>query len=174
MKDPILTKYIDLVPNFFGSDSKIICIIRDPRAVISSMLKVEQSKNKNLKNYFSNLKEKKLTKKIIDDIFNYYYIVHTSEIYQNQKLMIIKYEDLISKKESVLLDLEKFLGYEIQYKPFERNYFDFNKNDPTFSSNYGKDIMNVSSDFKNVLSSRTIKLIKSIFSGYNTQYKWWD
>lgn len=46
LKDPELTQLIDLIPRFFGEDSKTVCVVRDPRAVIASMLEVENKKKK--------------------------------------------------------------------------------------------------------------------------------
>ena len=178
-KDPELTSYIDLIPDFFGNSSKIVYIIRDPREVVASMLTVMLKKQRQdsylelIFPFIKRLRNDELTKIITDQIFNYYFIAHTSKIYKNQKLCIVRYENIIKKEETEFLKLEDFLGYKIGRKAFERNYFSFDKDDPTFSKNYGKDIIEVKSDFRDKLSKKSIKLIEETFSGYNTRYKWW-
>lgn len=44
LKDPELSLLVDEIPNFFCKDVKVVCIVRDPRAVIASMIRVWQKK----------------------------------------------------------------------------------------------------------------------------------
>ncbi len=169
LKDPELTTYIDLIPDFFHNTNKIIFIVRDPRAIVSSMLKVELKKENSL----NELNKNELIEKISKNIFNYYYIVHQSKMYKDNQLCIINYENIINNENNEFLKLEEFIGYKISRRPFERNYFSFDQNDPTYSKNYGKSIIKVESDFRDILSIDSIKLIEDMFSGYNLQYHWW-
>jgi len=168
LKDPELTKYIDLIPIFFGINSKVVLIVRDPRDTVSSMIKVELKKEE----YNSKLDDD-VVSKVAKYIYNYYYIAHQSDLYKSKNILVIKYEDIVDKKEKVFLKLEKFIGYKISRKPFERNVFSFDTKDPTYSVNYDKDIIKVSSEFKEYLSDNNIKFIEAMFSGYNLQYDWW-
>lgn len=40
---------IDLIPLFFGEDSKTVCVVRDPQAGTASMLKIERKKKRDLR-----------------------------------------------------------------------------------------------------------------------------
>ena len=114
-----------------------------------------------------------MIKEIAENIFNYFYIAHQSNVNKNNKLCIIKYEEIINEKESEFLKLEKFVDYKISRKPFERNYFNFDEKDPTYSKNYGKGVIKVKSDFNDVLPKKSIKMIETMFSKFNENYKWW-
>lgn len=176
-KDPELTLYIDLIPDFFNQSHKIIYIVRNPINIIYSMLKVELKKEKhvNRSNFYliNKFKEDQLINEISKKIYNYFYIAHNSNVYKNDNLCVIEYENIINGDNSEFSKLETFLGYQITRKAFERNYYIFDQNDPTFSKNYGKDIINTESDSQDKLSKKSLKLIKEMFSGFNTIYKWW-
>lgn len=168
LKDPELCPYLDLLDDFFDV-IKLVVIVRDPRNVIASMIKVGESKGEvnndsDLDLYISDL---------INLIYNYYYLVHESEKFKNGDGFTLRYEDVIDDFSLIKAKLEKYVGYDLSGKAFERNAFCFDKNDPTFSINYGKDIVDTRSSFSTVLSSEHIKKIENVFSGYNERYNWW-
>lgn len=182
LKDPELTLLPDLIATFFGEDAISVCVVRDPRDVISSMIKVMRKKqstinkklnNKWLKNVLDKFNNFSEADEMINYIFNYYYIAHTSELYNNKKLLMVQYEKIINGEEDEFSKIEKVIGYEIGRESFGKVYFDFDKTDATYSQNYGKEIKKVESTYEQILSKKTIEKIKYIFSGYNVLYKWW-
>ena len=66
MKDPELTLLIDHIPEFFGDESKIIGVIRDPRAVFASFRKVQLKKKAAVFKHFRKNMDLKSFMKFLD------------------------------------------------------------------------------------------------------------
>lgn len=170
LKDPELSLYVELIPDFF-EQSKIIYIVRDPRAIISSLIRVYQKKNNSIDSLEFYSDEELL--KLAGDIYNYFYLIHESEVYKKGLIHVVSYEAILDNNLEVFSELESFLEYKLTNRAFERNAFEFDKNDPTFSENYGKDIVRPVSNFRDFLSPIQVKVIEDMFSGFNLTYKWW-
>ncbi len=184
LKDPELTNFVDMIPRFFGEDSKIICVIRDPRSVIASMVEVERKKDKILwrawikKPGFIATKDLVIQlsrfKKLISNIFIYYWKIHGSMLYKQNGVHIVRYEKIVAHDEDEFRRLENYLGFDVDREGIGKAYFCFDRADPTYSPGYGKPIASIGSDFNNRLKRSEIKKIESAFSGMNAIYGWWS
>ncbi|MEZ9184361.1 sulfotransferase [Vibrio splendidus] len=171
-KDPEISQYVDLIPNFFPQ-CKIVYIVRDPRAVISSMLQVYVKKGQCStcsNGYFLD----STVMQVATEIYNYYHIIHTSQVFETGNVYVVSYEKLLDDRKHCLNGLECYLGYELSGDAFERNAFEFDHADPTFSENYGNNIVKPTSSFSDYLSPEQITQIKKMYSGLNITYNWWD
>jgi len=183
LKDPELTLLVDLIPRFFGERSKVVCVVRDPRAVIASMVKVERLKrpavwrelrqSPNWRNLSSMLQQFVHERSIATDMFNYYWRVHSSELYKRGAVHIVRYENIVAHKEEEFQRLEAFLDFPVGREGFDKVHFDFDRQDATYSANYGKKIQAPTTDFNQILSKQQISKIEHLFAGYNALYKWW-
>jgi len=183
LKDPELTRLIDFIPCFFGEESKIVCVVRDPRAVIASMLVVERKKKKvlwlalvknpgwiALENFVSQLFRER---KLISDFFVYYWRVHDSQLYKSGAVHIVCYEKIVLHDEDEFRRLEEYLGFSVGREGFGEVAFGFDRSSPTYSAGYGQAIQATGSDFRKKLTHRQIKKIEAVFSGMNAIYGWW-
>jgi hypothetical protein len=163
LKDPELTIYLDLIPTFFDADSKVVCVVRDPRDVIASLLKVYKEKNEQVDEAAQ-----------IAYVFNYYWIAHQSSQAKNGNLHVVRYERIVEKDEEEFFRLERYLGYSIGRTGFGKVFFDFDRTSATHSENYGRPIVsNPTSKAATSLSKAFVKKIECAFSGYNAIYGWW-
>lgn len=115
LKDPELTPLIDLIPCFFGEDSKTVCVVRDPRAVIASMLEVE-SKKKNPWSAWIKTPSRVTTSELLNQIFRtrrliayffqYYWNVHESQLYKSGAAHVVRYEKIVARDEDEFKRLE--------------------------------------------------------------------
>lgn len=183
MKDPELTLLPDEIHKFFGSASKVVGVVRDPRNVIVSFRNVLHKKRaslfntflKNLDfNSFSKISESLIERKLlIESVFNYYWRLHNSDLYKSGGVHIVKYENILSKDEKEFKNLEKYLGFDLDNTGFGTPLYEFDPNDYTYSSNYGKSIAQPNSDYKKSLSRTLARKIENVFSGLNNVYNWW-
>jgi hypothetical protein len=183
LKDPELTHLIDLIPRFFGEDSKIVCVVRDPRAVIASMVKIERPKRSaawrelrrsaNRRTASNMLQELFRERQIADDMLNYYRKAHSSELYKRGAVHIVRYENIVARDEEEFRRLDAFLGFAVGREGFGKVHFDFDRQDPTYSENYGKSIQAPTTDFRRILSGGQISRIENMFVDHNAIYKWW-
>lgn len=182
-KDPELTIYTDLIRLFFGDNCKCVCIVRDPRAVISSMRKViDRKRNESYLSFRTNPtwdRAKKLLelwfegRNLIPLIYNYYYISHSSDLAKENRVHFIKYEDIVSFDESAFRRLEAFVGYELKRNGFGTSSFTFDERDPYHSDNYGKKVIRVDLNLGKTRKNDDFKRIRCVFSGFNEIYRWW-
>lgn len=164
LKDPELTLYVDLIPSFFGTNSKIVCIIRDPRDVIESIYKVYAKKNEPVVEADA----------LISQIFNYYWITHQSKLAKAGSIHFVQFEKIVQKNESEFSKLEAYLEYTIGREGFGNVFLEFDRTGPTYSENWGKPInTKIPHNKVSLLSPSFLEKIQSIFSGYNLIYKWW-
>lgn len=163
LKDPELTLYVDLIPVFFGENCKVVCIIRNPIDVIASFIKVHIEKGENVDEAV-----------IVNQVFNYYWVVHQSKLAANGLIFFVRFENIVQRNEDEFVGLESYLGYSIGRQGFGKVAFDFDRSDKTYSDNYGKPINSKTlSRASFVLSEECVNNIKTVFSGYNITYKWW-
>lgn len=183
LKDPELSKLADLIPIFFGRDSKTVCVVRDPRAVIASMLKIERKKKrecwstwKKTPNWFTAhdfINQVFRERRLISDFFMYYWKVQDSQLRKSGAVHIVSFEKIIARDEAEFKRLEAYLGFSVGREGFGKVHFDFDRDDPTFSSGYGRRIQETSADYGAVLTYLQIRKIKSAYSGLNEIYQWW-
>jgi hypothetical protein len=183
LKDPELTHLVDLIPSFFGGESKTVCVVRDPRAVIASMQVVERKKKNQLwlawiKKptwlHFEGLVSQMFReRRLMSDFFLYYWKVHESQLYKSGRVHTVCFEKIVAFDEDEFLKLEEYLGFAVGREGFGKVHFDFDKSDPTYSEGYGQAIQPKKSDFKKKLTRRQIKKIEEVFSGMNVTYGWW-
>lgn len=183
LKDPELTHFVDLIPRFFGASSRIVCVVRDPRAVIASAVQVERKKMEaawdaierqpSVHGVCDLLPQLLRERRISADYFLYYWNIQQSKLLMNGKIHIVRYERIVSRDEQEFLRLEDFLGFSISREGFGKVHFDWDRSDPTYVEGYGGAIKASESDFRKVLSDYQISHIESMSSGINAVYGWW-
>ncbi|WP_321948504.1 sulfotransferase [Paraburkholderia sp. J10-1] len=160
LKDPDLSIYVDYIPFFFG-DSKVVCVIRDPRDVITSFVEVRHRQSVD-----------ESVDSLISTVFNYYWRVSQSELAKQGKIHFVQFEKILTLDEQEFLALESYLGYKIGRTGFQKISFQLDTNDPTHSSNYGNPIK--SNQLKQcTLNANELSRIQDAFAGYNQVYGWW-
>ena len=183
LKDPELTQFIDLIPSFFGENSKTVCVVRDPRAVIASMVEVNRKKKINVRSAWLKTPSWTTTnefvnqvfqeRRLINDFFVYYWRVQESQLYKRGAVHIVRYEKIVARDEDEFKRLEEYLGFSIGREGFGKVHFGFDRTSPTYSAGYGGKIQATGNDFKDKLTHRQIKKIEAVFSGMNAIYGWW-
>jgi hypothetical protein len=160
LKDPELSLYVDCLPLFF-KQFKTVCIVRNPKDVISSFKKVFAKQGRSMP--FDDL---------IAMVFNYYWRVSESNLAKSGGVHFVQFERLLQQDESEFERLEQYLGYAVGRKGFGKVFFDFDRADATFSINYGKPLAK-SSEIKSDLGGREINKVEQVFPAYNALYNWW-
>jgi hypothetical protein len=176
LKDPELTLLVDLIPRFFGERSKVVCVVRDPRAVIASMVAVERGKRIALWSEFRRSAGWRVfynKRSLAANIFNYYWKAHSADLFKSGAMHIVRFENIAARDEEEFQRLEAFLGFPVGRDGFGKVHFDFDRRDPFYSPNYGKTIKTPANDFRRILNKCQIAKIEKMFSGYNALYKWW-
>lgn len=183
LKDPELTIYVDLIPKFFGVESKTIQVVRDPRAVIASMMKVEKKKRRrilkeiardwNVSNVIQFINSINQTIWMPGKFLKYYSAVHESRLKKESRMLTVSYEKLIGKDEAEFQRLENYLGIKVSRTGFGKVYVDFDRSDPTFSRGYGQVINSDKRLDEPRLTWFQNKRIKKLFSELNCHYSWW-
>ena len=183
LKDPELSKLVDLIPMFFGQDSKTVCVVRDPRAVIASMLKVERKKKRELWSAWKKMpnwltahdlvNQMFRERRLMSDLFMYYWKVQDSQLRKSGAAHIVSFEKIIARDADEFKRVETYLGFSIGREGFGKVHFDFDRADPTFSLGYGGRIQEASTDYGELLTYLQIRKIKSAYSGLNEIYQWW-
>lgn len=183
LKDPELTLLADEIPRFFGDEAKVVCVMRDPRAVIASMKKVWQKKRAASLQQFRTtpnwatlgqyLQDYTQSRSLAGMVFNYYWRLHQSALFQQGRIHVVRYEAIIAGDESEFQRLEAFLGYPCGRKGFGKVHFEFDRSDKTFSDNYGKAINPEQSNFRDTLGALTVWRLQRLFGGFNQTYRWW-
>jgi len=150
LKDPELTQLIDLIPLFFGEDSKTVCAVRDPHAVIASMLEVELKKKIDLwsawiktPNWFTAndlISQVFRERGLISDFSVNYWRVQESQLCKRAAVHIVRYEKIVAYEEDEFRRLEEYLEFAIGREGFGKVHFDFDRADPTYSAGYGRAI----------------------------------
>jgi hypothetical protein len=183
LKDPELSQLIDWIPTFFGEESKTICVVRDPRAVIASMLTIERRRRRDLwcawrktPNHFlahDLVNQVFRERRLISDFFMYYWKVQDSRLRKSGAAHVVSFERIMARDEDEFKRLEVYLGFAVGREGFGKIHFDFDRADPTFSDGYGRQIQETATDFKTVLTYLQIRKIKTAYSGLNEVYGWW-
>lgn len=183
LKDPELTLLIDEIPRFFGDEAKVVAVVRDPRAVIASMAKVWRKKRSEAWQQFRKapnwatlggyLQAYTQSRSLAGMVFNYYWRLHQSALFQQGRIHVVSYEKIIAGDESEFQRLDTFLGYPCGRKGFGKVHFEFDRSDNTFSDNYGKAINPEQSNFRDTLGVLQVRHLQRLFGGFNQTYRWW-
>lgn len=155
LKDPMLSFQLNNLDYFFNK-YKCIAILRDPRDIIASTIKVRK-KQKSTINF----------KRMVHDLFQFFFLLDNFET--QSPYLIVKYEDLVLNTQDTLRNIENFVTYPI-YSDASSNY-SFDTSDPTYSKNYGKAITSASvHNFKQELNRFQVQYIERCFAGFNKKY----
>jgi hypothetical protein len=160
LKDPDLSPYVDCL-QFFFTDFKLVCVIRDPRDVVASLIKVYAKKG-----------SQQTLEEVIAQTFTYYRQISDSEIARAGRVHFIRFEKIMHKNEAEFSRLENFLGYAVGRQGFGKIFFEFDRNDATFSDNYGASLSPPIEDRSPLGQDGTSKVEKA-FTNYNAIYHWW-
>ncbi len=183
LKDPELSPLIDWIPTFFGVDSKTVCVVRDPRAVIASMMTVERKKRREFWSAWKKQPNRFVaqdlvnqvfrTYRLISDVFMYYWKVHDSQLRKSGAAHVVSFERIVARDEEEFKRLEAYLGFGVGREGFGKVHFEFDRADPTFSAGYGGAIRPTSGDAGSGLTFLQNRKIKMAYSGLNEVYRWW-
>ncbi|WP_078085062.1 sulfotransferase family protein [Microbulbifer mangrovi] len=102
-KSPVHANYISLLLEQY-SESKFIYILRDPRDSIASLLEVPWSHNSILRHSR-------------EWSYRFKTVLHLLEKWP-ERILLIKYEDLVVDQQKVLADVMSFIGVEIEKEQF--------------------------------------------------------
>jgi hypothetical protein len=170
-KDPMLTLYLDYFPLFFNDSYKVVFCVRDPRDAVTSMFNVLRKKN-----------NEDDTDAVFEEAMNFLFPFYRT-IYQldealvnidRDKLIFIKYEDLVSGDNETVQGLENFLGMTINLQGVDGVMKDrLDETSPFYSENYGKPITtHPVGRYKDSLTSDQIIRIEHVFSYYMDRLKY--
>lgn len=165
LKDPELTRFVDLIPTFFEAETKVVYVVRDPRDVVASLLRVYQSDAESAVSVES----------IISDVYQYFWSAHESKMMKNGKLHAVCFEKILQKDEAEFIKIEDYLGFKIGRHGFAKVHFEPDKADRTYSANYGKAITELDDKSAEAfVGTHITNRIRTTFSGFNEIYNWWS
>jgi hypothetical protein len=170
-KDPILTLYLEYFHLFFYPSYKIVFCLRDPRDTVSSMFTV-------MKKQSNEMDDSTIFNKTINYIFPFYQKIYNLDKaidkIDNDKIIFVKYECIVTGDNDTIRKLEKFLGFTINSQGVNESIK--GKLDETsafYSENYGKAITKKSmGGYKSILSSKQILETERVFSYYLDRLKY--
>jgi len=152
LRAPVITKYFPVLKRLVDSveyRTKFICVIRDPRSTISSMITWNQiskeRKDKGILKYERNIGE-------ITSFYNSFYmqLLREKKLFTEQSLLFMRYEDIVSDAKDAVRTLSSYSGLDLKsYDPlvdWQRVEYDFADEDsiysPAITPLYGKPISN--------------------------------
>ncbi|MCU4138623.1 MAG: hypothetical protein MW689_000412 [Thermodesulfobacteria bacterium] len=168
LKEPQLTKYFPLI-SILLDNAKFLCMIRDPRATIASMIIWgEKMRLRGEKHFFQNRNMDELTyfyKSFYTPLFKY----EKEEPSFKKRILYIKYEDLVLNPQETISKIKQFTGLSLSEfdpkKEWKKTKIDFqDKNLPicdAITELYGKPISTSRiSVFKDILKKEEISVIE--------------
>jgi len=166
LKEPALTPFFPLVDELLPNQACYLCLVRDPRDAIASMLRW----GKQLESTDSNHFFKSRDIEYLSSFFMHYYAFMLSE---NEaffrRLLLIKYEELVNKPHQVLKKIRNFTSLAIENyspaTPWKEGLLDYRNQKgpvgPAVSKLFGQPISNESiGSYKDVLTSEESKTIQ--------------
>lgn len=170
-KDPMLTLYLEYFPLFFDDSYKVVFCVRDPRDTVSSMFQVlkKQNPKKNSRVLFD---------EAVDFIFKFYksiqQINNKTVNIAKDKIIFIKYEEIVLGDHEAVRALEGFLGFAINSQGMNITINDkIDRTSPFYSENYGNAItVNPIGKYKNILTSEQVAKIENIYSFYMEKFNY--
>jgi len=155
LKDPELSKVLDILPDLIPYSFKVVACIRDPRDVVFSWQNVLKKQGKT----YDFIEE-------ISIIFSYYHgIMQAETTLPNGMLKIVRYEDVL--KQEGAYELEQFTGCRVNSdSPYTNRSFEFDTADPFASVNYGRHItLGSLRRFEKDLSKSEVSQVEEMFAG---------
>lgn len=183
LKSPQLTRSFPLIYEFLQGDVKFLCMVRDPRAAIASMLEWgERARQRSKRHFFQNRNMNELTK-----FYNSFYepVVQCEDEALKERVTYIRYEDLVSEPERIVDDIREFTGLAIEHfdptAEWKKTNIDFHDERlpqrDAITELYGKPVSSTRiSAYKNILTNQEIETIEKrcsfIFDafGYEKHY----
>ncbi len=185
LKHPELTYHFvelySIFPNF-----KFIVIIRDPRDVVASMIKVKNKHEEN--SIISPQTESKTIKGHCSAYLNYYVNLLKYSEQMKSRLLFIKYEDFVTDPATELSKVSEFTGaiYDpsiaTEFLPEHASSPNFIKEDRLkdnfsgafWSDDYQKSITSKNiGQYKNVLTSSEINETESLLKLFGIKFNYW-
>ncbi|GAA5170277.1 tetratricopeptide repeat-containing sulfotransferase family protein [Viridibacterium curvum] len=160
LKDPELSTYLDCL-QFFFPRFKVVCVVRDPRDVVASSMRV----NKKLGN-------PRTLEEVIAHSFSYYQCVAHSSLARKGDVHFIHFERVLRKEEDEFARLESYLGYAVGRHGFGKVFFEFDRSDATYSDNYGKALRPLTED-RSLLGEEGERRVEEVFAAFNRTWHWW-
>ncbi len=150
---------------FFDPNYKVVFCLRDPRDVVSSMFQV-------LKKESGQVDAPSLFDKAVSFIFPFYQVIdhidNTAGHIDKDKIIFIKYEDIVNGDQDSIKNLEDFLGFTINSQQANENVNGkLDKTSPFYTENYEKAITSQSvGAHRTSLTDEQITNIEHVFSYY--------
>jgi hypothetical protein len=186
LKHPELTYYFsELAANFH--QFKFVVIVRDPRDVIASMIKVGARHHES--KILTPQSEVKTIEQHCDNYFTYYRDVFQNYSFLKDRLIFVKYENFMQNPAVELARVSALTGavYQVdkavQFLPEHAAAANFNpaiRKEDAFSGAFWSDAYTqpLTSDrigsFKSVLDSRQIDAIQQKLAFFGKEFGYWD
>lgn len=156
LKDPNLCLYLNEWRELFPNDRAVI-IIRDPRDVVSSMLQVLRKTNPGAK-----------VRQAIDAVAPHFFEIDRADL-QTDKILTVRYEDIVSSKRGTINVLSGFLGRPLS--TMHQSSYKFDQSDPFFSNLYGKPVVSERIGcYKTQLTQVELREVVNVYSGIISRY----
>jgi len=172
---PLTARFPDLYEllSAINEDSKFLIILRDPRDVVASLVKVGETLRSNNESEGNTLPRDMAT------LANYYMQCYMPALSsQNddyrKSLMLVKYEDLVNNPQSTINQLREWSGLELvdfdegdNWKNDNINYDSLKENKNAWLSDlWGKKLSNSRvGSYKKILKPEEIKLLEKVCAG---------
>lgn len=182
LRAPVITKFFPILKRLVDSveyRTKFICVIRDPRSTIASMIAWNQ-RSKEIKDRGIFKNDRNIGE--IASFYNSFYmeLFRKRKYFTEESLLFIRYEDVVSDVKDAVGRLSSYSGLDIMnYDPltdWQRVEYDFADKDsiysPAITGLYGKPISNERIDsYKEMLEANEIAEIEErcelIFRRFN-------
>lgn len=181
LKEPQLTKYFPLLFELLNDKVKFVCMVRDPKDTIASMLTWgEKMREQGQEHFFQNRNMEELTyfyKSFYAPLFRY----EKENTAFKKKILYIRYEELVLNHEEIVSKLRDFLGLSLSEftpnKVWIKSKINFNDNNLPFKSAitelYGKKISSSGiGKFKKILTEEEINIIENNLSPFLNRFNY--
>ncbi|MHC4607516.1 MAG: sulfotransferase [Planctomycetota bacterium] len=177
LKEPELTKYFPVLWEILGRHAKFICLVRDPRAAIASMVVWGQKARKRGATHF--FQERDMKK--LSDFFKAYYEPLdrcTSDEFR-RRLMYLRYEDLVQVPLKAVSELSVFAGMELvesdPAESWDKCRIDFARAgaplQDTVTGLYGKPVSAEKvAAYREVLREEEVRVVEKHCAGFMNRY----
>jgi hypothetical protein len=185
LKHPELTyHFVELYSVF--KDFKFITIVRDPRDVVASIIKVKNKHEEN--SIISPQTETKTIKGQCSAYLNYYINLLKYSEQMKSRLLFIKYEDFVTNPSEELNRVTEFTGasYDTsiatEFLPehakspnfIKENRLKDNFSGAFWSDDYQKSITSKNiGQYKNILNTSEIKEIENLLGAFGVKFNYW-
>ncbi|HVB37327.1 MAG TPA: sulfotransferase, partial [Vicinamibacterales bacterium] len=167
LKEPTLTEQFPALAELLGDDARFVCMIRDPRDTIASLLKVGE------RQVSTGLGEPVPRERLKDLCARYrsFYlpIFQTPDPHFPSRIIWVKYRDLVLTPEAIISALERHLGLDLsrarQAGPMDTGRVDFSsdfeRRSPWHSTLYGQPVTSERvGTYKTALTASEVAIIE--------------